>query len=130
MNQHNPPLTPDEVETGRRSFVVQFWAELARDLDEVAVSRTDLRDLVALLEALKPVVVDREALKQALVGIIPDTNEGINLRLVAADAVLAALYPKATEPACTCKVTPTLRTLDRECPVHWSPIPKATEGKS
>lgn len=37
---------------------------------------------------------------------------------------------RAVGLACTCTVTPTLRTLDRKCPVHWSPIPKATEGKS
>jgi hypothetical protein len=47
---------------------------------------------------------------------------------ITSPAVLAALYPKATEPVCTCTVTPTMRTLDRECPVHWTPIPK--EGES
>lgn len=62
-------LTADEVEVGRRSFLVQLRAELARDLDEVAVSRTDLRDLVTLLEALKPVVVDRAVIDRDAIAL-------------------------------------------------------------
>jgi hypothetical protein len=44
----------------------------------------------AVMELARPMPT-REQIAETLVGIVPDTNEGINLRLVIADALLALL---------------------------------------
>lgn len=66
MNQHNPPLTPDEVEVGRRNLIAMLRTASTDATTTIRVNLRTVDSLVAVLEALKPVVVDREVLGRAL----------------------------------------------------------------
>lgn len=63
-------LTPDEVEVGRRNLIAVMKAAIRSDdlgaTHGVVLNPDEASDLVALLEALKPVVVDREAIAEAI----------------------------------------------------------------
>lgn len=90
-------LTPDEVETGRRDMIAKLRYEYADGrIPEITLDADMIRDLVALLEALKPVVVDRAAVRDAVSYWLP-SGETVSYVDDATSAVLAALYPKATE---------------------------------
>jgi hypothetical protein len=132
-------MTPDEVEVGRRNLIAELREGVADGMD---VSADMVRDLIAVLEASKPTVVDRKALVAVLAehrSIVSESGNGYddpheadlwcshsygeamaaedgdrpplatwlqgegedNFKQVfaehQADAVIAALYPKATE---------------------------------
>lgn len=110
-------LTPDEVETGRRDMIAKLRYEYADGrIPEITLDADMIRDLVALLEALKPVVVDREAVRQLLhqrTGCpcdltyewapgLPQSKhirhfDSLAYAIVELTSTPAALYPKATE---------------------------------
>lgn len=56
-----PTLTPDEVEVGRQNLIAELGAGLIGAPHSVYLQPDSVREIIAVLEALKPVVVDREA---------------------------------------------------------------------
>lgn len=99
-----------ENEVGRGDLVAELRGALrlveAGANPEVVLLPGTVRDLIAVLEALKPVVVDREQVAAAMHNHQMETHAWrrgcivdvcIPIFLDRADAVLAALYPKATE---------------------------------
>jgi hypothetical protein len=112
----NEYLSPDEVEVGRRNLIAELRAALEEPYVALRLDLQTVRDLIAVLEASKPTVVDRDARVQLLKEhrYIADSNLGepgcrCGLSFPGGfdyiehaehvDAVLAALYPKATEGA-------------------------------
>lgn len=97
--------TPDEIEVARRNLVAELKAAAGSKraaTHGVVLDVATARDLIAVLEASKPTVVDREAVGKVLRAElvqrgVDEFHDPAPLSRQLADAVLAALYPKAAE---------------------------------
>ena len=94
----NPRLSPEELEVGRRNLLAQL-----RGFDgcDGEVSAGFVADYIAVLEASKPTVVDRDALlslfEQQHVGASVPMALLPSYRGTLADRVLALLSPEETK---------------------------------